>query len=162
LTKPAVHYHPHGRLTEWWRRPSLRYLQVLSYLEDRRLGRAFLPVDAAGVYWFVRDLVPMLKVGDEQMLDDWLERPRRWFAGEVSPYFKLRVSNSVRRLGAVKTNHLRELTEKVGANTLSAPLLLTQRPLYIGESRKLQKRISDHIEGRTELRELLAAAGLSP
>ena len=71
-------------------------------MAHRRLGRAFLPVDAAGVYWFVRDLVPMLKVGDEQMLDGWLERPRRWFAGEVSPYFKLRVSNAVRRLGAVK------------------------------------------------------------
>lgn len=140
---------------------SLQFLRVRSYLENRRLGRDFLPANASGVYWFVRDLAPLFNANDDQALSEWFERPRRWFEGDAPLYYKVRIAGSVRKLGRAKARHLRNLVNSVGANALSAPLLLTQRPLYIGESRDLKGRISDHIEGRTDLVELLEAADLS-
>jgi len=84
--------------------------------------------------------------------------------GRIAPLYSI-VLRSDRELPSSKQDSLRAACMDSGFREELVSILEScseqfQRPLYVGKARLLRTRISEHLGGRTELRERLQAAGI--
>jgi hypothetical protein len=127
--------------------------------------------DVAGVYaWYRRIVPPDPENASGRQYAEFIAAEIRQphmlsRSASLASVFKMQLS-SRRRLSSAKLEPLEHLCENLSFRRLLYELLtseslLFQQPLYIGKANSLRQRISDHLMGRSPLRQRLARAGVN-
>lgn len=143
---------------------SFRYSQL-----DSEVGRNARLVNCPGLYAWYRDLDLRMYANDEGR---FLKKVRKVFdadlsakfEGKVGTYYKVTVVEKSGYLPEEKQNLFNDLSTTCGGRNYLIKAIKSLSvflpPLYIGQSSNIQNRLTEHIIGRSLLRERLSEGGI--
>lgn len=114
-----------------------------------------------GIYIWSRNLGS--QGPNTQELIEILQSPTRTSSGTVEPYFRVTIQDSVPGLTQKKLLTLADLEADASFKSWLWPLVQSaQRPLYVGLSLNICRRVENHLRPNSRLRQYLEEANIDP